>query len=189
MALRNVAYGLLCLAAILCSGCANRQASLDAPVRSQLEGKRVVVFPFQDPYYRGNQVRGVGGPFAAVFVTKLQAAGVLADGVKGNTFSSSKPIKLDKACKYAQENSYEALLVGTVTEWIDGRTQWSGTVDVAAVTVSVYRPTNCELVGSASGRENGRLLTLVDAPTTRFFAPLSEAIIATLLEKDTSSQQ
>jgi hypothetical protein len=52
---------------------------------------------------------------------------------------------------------------------------------VAALTVNVYRSETCALAGSASGRENGRWFTLINAPTTRFFEPLSDSIVATLL--------
>jgi hypothetical protein len=147
------------------------------------------VFPFQDPYYKGRQIPGVGGPFATVFVGKLQTAGVLAESPRTPTFSSTTPIELDKACKYASENRYDAFVTGTVTEWIDGATQWSGTVDVAALTVTVYRAPACEPTGSASGHQNGQWFTFVDAPTTRFFAPLSEEVIASLLNKRRASPQ
>jgi hypothetical protein len=163
--------------------------NLDSPTKSQLEGKRVVVFPFQDPYYKGRQIEGVGSPFASVFVTKLQAAGVLADVARSELFSPSAPIQLDSACKYASDNKYDAFLVGTVTEWIDGATQWSGIVDVAALTVNVYDSTNCKFVGSASGRQNGQWMTFVNSPTTRFFDPLSASIAATLLNRKQPSQQ
>jgi len=74
-----VRFGFVCAVVLLFSGCAVINTNLDSPTKSQLEGKRVVVFPFQDPYYKGRQIEGVGIPFASVFVTKLQAAGVLAD--------------------------------------------------------------------------------------------------------------
>ena len=74
-------------------------------------------------------------------------------------------------------------ITGTVTEWIDGATQWSGTVDVAALSVDVYNTPNCELSGSVSGKQNGQWFTFVNAPTTRFFEPLSEEIVTTLLDQ------
>ena len=183
MSFRLIANWGTCIATILLTGCAAMNANLNAPVKAPLDGKRVVVFPFQDPYYKGRQIQGVGGPFATVFVTKLQASGVLADFSNNTSFSPAAPIELEKACKYAKDNNYDAFVTGIVTEWIDGATQWSGTVDIAALSVHVYRSTTCELAGSASGRQNGQWFTFVDAPTTRFFGPLSEAIVASLLDR------
>jgi putative restriction endonuclease len=177
------------LAAILLTGCAALNANVNAPVQAPLEGTRVVVFPFPDPYYKTRQIQGIGLPFTTVFVGKLQAAGVLAEIPKDATLPSASPIDLEKACKYATEHNYDAFMTGMITEWIDGATQWSGTVDVAALTVNVYRSTTCELSGSASGRQNGQWFTFVNAPTTRFFAPLSESIVAALLNKRTTPQR
>lgn len=164
-------------------GCAGLNTNLNNPMKSTLVGKRVVVFPFQDPYYNGRQIQGVGLPFATVFVNKLQTAGVLSDITKSNDFLTTVSIDIKKACNYALNNGYSMLITGTVTEWIDGATQWSGTVDVAALSVNVYSSDICELFGSASGRQNGRWFTFVNAPTTRFFEPLSEAVITSLLKQ------
>jgi hypothetical protein len=187
MLCRVVKRGGVLAVGMFLAGCAAMSGTVNAPLKAPLEGKRVVVMPFQDPFYKGRQISGVGGPFATVFVTKLQAAGVLAEGPRTNAFTSTTPVELDKACKYATENRYDAVVTGTVTEWIDGATQWSGTFDVAAVTVTVYGVPACEPTGSASGRQNGQWFTFVDAPTTRFFAPLSEEVVASLLNKRTTA--
>jgi hypothetical protein len=47
--------------------------------------------------------------------------------------------------------------------------------------VNVYRADTCALAGSASGRQNGQWFTFINSPTTRFFEPLSDSIVATLL--------
>lgn len=171
------------ICALVLVSCAGLNANLDTPMESSLQGKRVVVFPFHDPYYKGRQIQGVGGPFAAVFVNKLRAAGVSAELSRSEAFASTEAVGVEKACKYAVGNGYDMLITGTVTEWIDGATQWSGTVDVAALSVSVYSTAACKLSGSASGRQKGQWFTFVDAPTTRFFEPLSETIVEALLNK------
>ena len=177
------AIALFCF--ILLAGCAGLHANLDAPMDSSFIGKKVVVFPFQEPYYKGRQIPGVGRPFAAVFVNKLQSAGVSASLTTSNAFTSSEVVNVDKACEYAVDNGYDMLIMGTVTEWLDGATQWSGTVDVAALSVSIYVSPECELSGSASGRQNGQWFTFVDAPATRFFEPLSEKIVSILVDQYT----
>jgi hypothetical protein len=174
-------FGGILFCTLLIFGCAGLNTNLNSPMKSTLIGKRVVVFPFQDPYYRGHQIHGVGSPFATVFVSKLQSAGVLSDLTKGNDFLTTVPIDSKRACTYALNNGYNMLVTGTVTEWVDGATQWSGTVDVAALTVNVLSSDTCEIVGSASGRQNGRWFTFVNAPTTRFFEPLSDSIVSSLL--------
>ncbi len=163
-------------------GCAGLDAKRDAPMKSSIQGNRIVVFPFYDPFYKGRQIQGVGEPFASAFVNKLQAAGVSAELSKGGEFSSPNRIDIKKACSYATGNGYNMLITGIVTEWIDGVTQWSGIVDVAALSVEVYRSDTCELFGSASGRQNGTWWTLSNAPTTRFYEPLSEKIVEVLLK-------
>jgi len=176
--------GAILFSMLLICGCASLNTNINHPIKSGLVGKRVVVFPFQDPYYKGRQIHGVGLPFATVFVNKLQAVGVLSDITKNNDFLTTVPMDIKKACNYAFNNGYNMLITGTVTEWVDGATQWSGTVDVAALTVNVYSSDTCEIVGSASGRQNGRWFTFVNAPTTRFFEPLTDSIIASLLGRD-----
>lgn len=176
--------GLLFITYLLV-GCAALNTNLNNPMKSSLVGKRVIVFPFQDPYYKGHQIQGIGLPFATVFVNKLQTAGVLSDLAKSNYFLTTIPIDIQKSCNYAANNGYDMLITGTVMEWIDGATQWSGTVDVAALSINVYSSNKCELIGSASGRQNGTWFTFVNAPTTRFFEPLSDTIVATLLGQST----
>ncbi len=173
------------IGAIFCAlfifNCAGLTANLNSPMESSFDGKRVIVFPFQDPFYKGRQIQGVGGPFASVFVNKLRANGIKSDLAKSSLFPSTVEIELDKACKYAIEHNYDLFALGIITEWLDGATQWSGTVDVAALSVNLYTSADCEFTGSASGKQNGTWFTFVDAPTTRFFEPLSERIVATLL--------
>jgi hypothetical protein len=129
------------------TGCAARYGNVETPVASPLEGKRVLVFSFQDPYYRGQQLRGVGEPFAVVFATKLRTAGVQADGTSREGFSTSSATDPGKACKHAADNGYDALVLGNVTEWIDGATQWSGRVDVAALSVTAFDAKTCRRKG------------------------------------------
>jgi hypothetical protein len=167
----------------LLTNCAGLSAKLDAPMKTSIQGKRVVVFPFQDPWYKGLQIQGIGEPFASVFANKLRVAGVSAGLPKSKDFSSQYKIEIGKACKYAASEGYELLVIGTVTEWIDGATNWSGKVDVAALSVSIYSSTICELLGSASGMEKGTWFTFVNAPTMRFFDSLSGKIVAVLLEQ------
>jgi len=174
--------GLLFFCMLFLVSCAGLDAKRDAPMKSSLQGNRIVVFPFYDPFYKGRQIQGVGEPFASAFVNKLLAAGVSAELSKSREFSSLNMVDIEKACSYAAGNGYNMLIMGIVTEWIDGVTQWSGIVDVAALSVKVYRSNTCELSGSASGRQNGTWWTLVNEPTTRFYEPLSEKIVEVLLK-------
>ena len=175
--------GVHLIGVMLFAGCATSNANLNNPMKLSIEGKRVAVFPFMDPHYGGRQLSGVGTPFAVIFVTKLQSEGITSKLITSGDFKSSGPIDVEKACKYASENSFDLVITGTVTEWIDGATQWSGTVDVAALYVNVYQAKECKFEGFASEREVGRWLTFTNEPTTRFYGPLSEAIIYKMLNK------
>ncbi|MBN2280370.1 MAG: DUF4823 domain-containing protein [Candidatus Marinimicrobia bacterium] len=175
-------FASVLLVVLLASGCAAVNANKISPMKSSMQGQRIIVFPFQDPYYKGRQIQGVGGPFSAIFTTELQAANIQAESYKGPDFQSFSAIDLKAACKYANENGYDIFAVGVVTEWIDGATQWSGRVDVAALTVEVYNAKTCELAGSASGRETGNFITFVNAPTTRFYQTLSKEVVQALIK-------
>jgi len=164
------------------SSCAGLDVKLDTPKKSSIKGNRVIIFPFYDPFYKGRQIQGVGEPFATVFTNKLLSAGVSAELSKSRGFSSLNMVDIDKACRYAADNGYTMLITGVVTEWTDGATNWSGTVDVAALSVKAYSSKTCELSGSASGRENGTWFTFVNAPTTRFYETLSKSIVDALLK-------
>ena len=175
--------GAYLIGVMLLAGCASLNANLKSPMRLSIVGKRVAVFPFKDPYYGGRQLSGVGTPFAEIFVAKLQSEGILGKLVTSSDFKSSDPFDVEKACKYASENSFDLVITGSVTEWIDGATQWSGTVDVAALSVNIYQAKECKYEGSASGRQTGRWFTFVNAPTTRFYDQLSEAVVSKILRK------
>ncbi len=178
----RIFVGFLFVCMLFVVSCAGLDAKRDVPMKSSIQGNRIVVFPFYDPYYKGRQIQGVGGPFASAFVNKLHAAGVSAELSKSGEFSSPNRVDIKKACSYAAVNRYNMLITGIVTEWIDGVTQWSGIVDVAALSVEVYRSDTCEMSGSASGRQNGTWWTLSNAPTTRFYESLSEKIVEVLLK-------
>ncbi len=182
----RVRAGLVCLTMLLAAGCAHLSTMATGPTQMPLDGKRVAVFPFPDPYYYTRQISGIGAEFTRVFMTKLQAAGVIAESAAPAQPLSSNDVVA--ACRYARDGGYDAFLTGTITEWIDGATQWSGKVDVASLTVNLYRSDTCAFAGSASGRQNGQWFTFVNAPTTRFIVPLSEAVVGTIV-KGTIVQQ
>ncbi len=164
------------------SSCAGVDVKRDTPHKSSIKGNRVIVFPFYDPFYKGRQIQGVGEPFATVFTNTLLSAGVSAELSTSRGLSSLNMVDIDKACRYASDSGYTMLVTGVVTEWIDGATNWSGTVDVAGLSVRVYSSKPCELSGSASGRENGTWFTFANAPTTRFYETLSKSIVDALLK-------
>ena len=176
-------FGAYLIGAMLLTSCASLNATLNRPTKLSIEGKRVAVFPFKDPYYAGRQLPNVGTPFAEIFVTKLQSRGILSNLITNADFKSSDLFDVEKACKYASEKSFDLVITGTVTEWIDGATQWSGTVDVAALSVNIYQAKECKFEGSASGRQTGRWFTFINAPTTRFYDSLSDTIVSEILRK------
>jgi len=180
--LKSLFIGFLLVCMLFVVSCAGLDVKLDTPKKSSVQGNRVVVFPFYDPFYKGRQIQGVGDPFASVFTNKLLGAGVSADLRKSREFSSLNMVDIEKACGYAADNGFTMLITGVVTEWIAGATNWSGTVDVAALSLKVYNSRTCGLSASASGRQNGTWFTFVNEPTTRFFETLSESIVNALLK-------
>ena len=158
-------------------GCAGRNANLNSDQKIPESYNSIIVFPFSDPHYKGQEITGVGTSFAVAFVNEVLSTGkqcVLAIG------SSIPPSNIKAICEYAIENGAEAAITGVVTEWLDGATQWSGKVDVAAVTIYAYDAQSGKIIPSASAREKGMVVTFVNSPTTRFYRTLSKELVATL---------
>jgi len=163
-------------------GCAGLQANIDTGSKIAKSDKPILIFPFRNPYYKGQELRGVGESVASAIVSEVQAIGRNCDLVRNDEFKATDLINIDKACEYARQNNADIAIIGIVTEWIDGATNWSGKVDVAAVTVSAYDTESHKLMSSASGRQNGQWFTFVNAPVTRFLRPLSKEVVLNLFE-------
>jgi len=118
-----------------------------------------------------------------VFTKKLRAAGLQAEFQNCDDFSPASATDIGMACRFASDNGYAMFATGTVTEWVDGATSWSGKVDVASVTVRLYSTETCQVLRAVSGRQQGAWFTLVDEPTTRFYEPLSESLVTGLLKR------
>ena len=88
----------------------------------------------------------------------------------------------NQACKYAKQEGADVAIIGMVNEWIDGASNWSGKIDVVSVSVFAYDPENCSLITSASGREQGRWFTFINAPATRFYKTLAKDLTTAMFE-------
>ncbi len=180
---RQITYIIVILfIAVLMHSCAGLQSSKHGAEKIETSGGRIMVFPFQNPYYKGTELVGIGSPFTSVFISELRLTGRFAQIANSNTFNSRNPIDITEACGFAHKKGYKIIITGIVTEWIDGATQWSGKVDVASLNVSAYNSENCKLITSASGKQNGKWLTFINAPATRFYQPLSKKIIDSLFQ-------
>ena len=183
---KNVSKGgiliFVLLIGLLFQGCASLKANRDMGVKISKAENKIMVFPFRNPYYKGVELEGIGDTFAISVVGEIQSTGRTCALAESDAFKANKSVKVDDACAYAHQNGAGIAVIGVVTEWLDGATQWSGTVDVASVTVNAYNTENCNLISSASGRQNGQWFTFVNAPATRFMRPLSQEIVQALFE-------
>ncbi|MBV6467704.1 MAG: hypothetical protein DCC43_10735 [Candidatus Brocadia sp.] len=171
----------LFLFVIFIAGCASLKANRDMGMKISKAENKIMVFPFRNPYYKGKELEGVGDTFAISLVSEIQSTGRTCELAEGD-FKANKSITVDDACTYARQKGAGIAVTGVVTEWLDGATQWSGTVDVAAIAVNAYDTENCKLISSVSGRQNGQWFTFVNAPATRFMRPLSQEIVKALFE-------
>jgi hypothetical protein len=144
-------------------------------------GQQVMVFPFRNPNYAGQELFGVGEAFSNAIWGELQQQGISAVVAPTDSFPATKIVDHKEACRYGKAHGADIVLIGIVTEWIDGATNWSGKRDVAAAMVTAYSTTDGKFVAAASGRQNGTWFTLVNAPTTRFLPTLSKEIVRALL--------
>lgn len=167
---------------LLLQGCASLYYDLDKGSKISKSEKKIMVFPFRNPYYKGRQIEGIGQSFAAIFVSEIQSTGRTCEMAMSGDFTESASIDVIDACNYARQHGSDIAIIGIVTEWLDGATQWSGKVDVAAVIVHAYDSQNHKLISSASGRQSGQWFTFVNAPTTRFMRPLSQMVAKSLFQ-------
>ncbi len=163
-------------------GCAARYANLTRNERISRSQKNVIVFPFRNAYYKGRELVGVGTGFSSTFVSEVTATDRNCRLVENNEFNERTTADVLKACEHARQQGADVVIIGTVNEWLDGATHWSGKVDVVSVTVFAYQPATCQLITSANGRESGRWFTFVNAPATRFYKTLSQDLVATMFE-------
>ena len=170
------------LVGLVFQGCASLKANRDMGVKISKSENKIMVFPFRNPYYKGVELEGVGDTFAISLVSEIQSTGRTCELAESDDFKANKSVKVDDACAYAHQKGAGIAVIGVVTEWLDGATQWSGTVDVAAITVNAYNTENYKLISSASGRQNGQWFTFVNAPATRFMRPLSQEVVKALFE-------
>ena len=182
MRVGTLLVGLLLAVSLLLQGCAGLQTNLNEGNKISAADVRVMVFPLKDPSYKGRQIGTIGDAFASAIIREIQSTGRACEVAANSRFTANKSIDTAEACVYAQENGYDIAITGVVTEWLDGATQWSGKVDVAAVTVSAYDSKSHKLMASASGRQKGQWFTFVNAPTTRFLEPLSKEVVESLFD-------
>lgn len=170
--------------AVYLGGCA--AASLtgrhEIPKKRSIKSQRTAVVPFLDPSYRGKEFEGVGESFAVLISDKLLAAGIPAEVVRGPKEPESATPDIETQLKMASDKGYSYVLMGSITEWVDGATQWSGREDVAAISVRIYDSRTREVVMAVSARENGTWLTFVDSPVTRFCETLSAKLVSLIAE-------
>ncbi len=162
--------------------CAARHANLDRNVKISKTQNNIIVFPFRNAYYKGRELLGVGTTLSSTFVNKVISTGRECKLIESEEFRETKTVDINQACEYSKQQGADVAFIGTVNEWIDGATQWSGRVDVVSVTVSAYDPASCSLITSASGRETGNFITLVDAPATRFYETLTKDLVTAMFD-------
>lgn len=179
---RVLVVSFLWIVGFLLHGCAGLQTNLDGGKKISSSEVRVMVFPLRNPYYKGRQIVGIGDAFATALVSAIQSTGRTCKLADDGGFTANEAIDVNEACLYAHNNGWDIAITGIVAEWLDGATQWSGKVDVAAVTLYAYDSESHKMISSASGRQNGQWFTFVNAPTTRFLQPLSQTVVKSLFD-------
>jgi hypothetical protein len=163
-------------------GCAARHANLDRNKKISNAQDNVIVFPFRNAYYKGRELVGVGTAISSTFVNEVIGTGRECRLVESEEFGETKVVDTNQACEYAKQQGANVAIIGTVNEWIDGATQWSGKVDVVGVSVFAYDTETCSLITSANGREQGQWFTFVNAPATRFYRTLTKDLVAAMFD-------
>lgn len=163
-------------------GCAGREVEVARTDKITKDQKMIFVFPLRNASYKGRELMRVGRDFSSVFVSEIVATGRECRLIETEDFKDTITVDVNQACSYAKEHGADVAITGSVDEWLDGATQWSGRVDVVSVTIYAYDSNTCSLITSANGREDGNFLTFVNAPATRFYRPLSEELISNIFE-------
>ena len=164
------------------SSCAARHADLNRNVKISKTQNNIIVFPFRNAYYRGRELVGVGTALSSTFVNEVISTGRECRLFESDEFRETKAVDIHQACEYAKQQSADVAIIGTINEYIDGATQWSGKVDVVSVSVNAYDPETCTLITSANGREQGQWFTFVNSPATRFYETLSKDLVTAMFD-------
>jgi len=180
MKLIKVLIGIIVITII--TGCAGRHVNLDRSTKITKAQDNIVVFPLRNAFYKDRELLGVGRSFSSALVSEIIATGRDCRLIVTDDFKDTMTVDVNQACSYAKEQGADVAIIGSVDEWLDGATQWSGKVDVVSVTVSAYDPATCSLITSARGREQGQWFTFVNSPATRFYQPISQQLVAEMFE-------
>jgi len=162
--------------------CAARHADLNRNVKISKTQNNIIVFPFRNAYYKGRELVGVGTALSSTFVNEVISTGRECRLFESEEFKETKAVDINQACEYTRQQSADVAIIGTINEYIDGATQWSGKIDVVSVSVFAYDPETCSLITSANGREQGQWFTFVNAPATRFYKTLTTDLITTMFD-------
>ena len=168
---------LMCLGV---AGCAGLSANLNTGTRVLGAKQQVMVFPFRNPNYKGQELTGRGDAVTNAVWVELQKRGISASVVSNKSFPATKMINPKEACRYGREQGADIVLLGVVSKWIDAATNWSGKRDFIGVTVTAYNTRNVRIVATASAQQNCSSFTFVNHPTNRLLPTLSEKIVGTL---------
>jgi len=168
---------LMCLGI---AGCAGLSANLNTGTRILGVEQQVMVFPFRNPSYKGQELMGMGDAVTNAVWAELQKRGISATIAPKESFPATKMIDPQVACRYGREKGADIVLIGVTTEWVDGATNWSGKLDVVGATVTAYTTSNNRIVATASARQNGGWFTWVNNPADRFLPTLSRELVSAL---------
>lgn len=168
---------LMCLGV---AGCAGLSANLNIGARILGVKQQVMVFPFRNPSYKGQELTGRGDAVTNAVWAELQKKGISASVAPNESFPATKLINPKAACRYGRENGADIVLLGVVSKWIDGATNWSGKRDFIGVTVIAYNTSNTRIVATASAQQNCSSFTFVNHPTNRLLPTLARELVRAL---------
>jgi hypothetical protein len=119
------------------------------------------------------QARGSGAALTGAFRDTLMSHGYVPTVGTGSSLEAS----LDEA----QKMGFRYVLRGTITEWEDNVTEWSGNPDTAKVSVDLYDVATKEIVGGSTHRMVGSPVDLFHRSVDRFAPELADKSLGRIL--------
>jgi Domain of unknown function (DUF4823) len=139
--------------------------------KTLLPSAKVLIIPFADAIDKGGKT--IGGSGGAV--TGAMRDNLLAHGASPATADSKT---LADGLIEAQKLGYNYVLKGSLINWEDNATEWSGRPDTAGITIEVYDTNFRELLGSATENVRASMVSYTAGSPDRFAPALADLALS-----------
>ena len=169
--LKSLLFLSLCATVFAACGTSVQSSGGMVTGKTLLPSAKVLLIPLGDAIDKGGKT--IGGSGGAV--TGALRDNLLAHGASPATADSKT---LADALIEAQKLSYNYVLKGSLINWEDNATEWSGRPDTAGVTIEVYDTNTREMLGSATENVRASIVSYTAGSPDRFAPALADLALS-----------